>query len=92
MIIARVELHGARTRDDYAFLHNEMARRGFVRCLSANDGQSLHLPTGTYALLTAVDVKQALNSAAAAADATGYSWEAFVADGTSWWSRNLSSC
>ncbi len=43
----RVELHYA-TDDDYESLHDAMAREGFSRQITSNDGVTYHLPTAEY--------------------------------------------
>ncbi len=44
----RVELHNARSYDDYARLHAQMEGRGFTRTIQGDDGVRYQLPSAEY--------------------------------------------
>ena len=43
--MARVELHGYASAQDYGQLHQAMASAGFERKIQGSDGKWYHLPT-----------------------------------------------
>lgn len=47
--VARVELHGERTREAYDHLHNQLKIGGFYALIVDTKGEGAPLPTGTYA-------------------------------------------
>jgi hypothetical protein len=78
--IARAELHSA-SYADYENLHAYMQQQGYSRHIKGDDGKTYQLPTGTYVSVgrhASGDV--ALQSAVAAANATGRSSSVIVAD------------
>ena len=78
--IARVELHSA-SYADYESLHIYMQQKGYARVIKSDDGKTYQLPTGTYVSVGALSsVAAALQSAVAAADATGKTSAVIVAD------------
>ncbi len=78
--IARVELHRA-TGEDYEQLHANMSAKGYSRTIQGGDGNTYHLPTGTYVVRFAnVTHDVALRAAEEAASATGRNYSVIVAD------------
>ncbi|HET6993784.1 MAG TPA: hypothetical protein VFI06_02325 [Chitinophagaceae bacterium] len=64
----RVELHEAKWPEDYDKLHTEMAKEGFGRTVSGDNGKIYRLPTAEYlktGQLVLNDVLQAAKRAAA---------------------------
>lgn len=45
---ARVELRGARTKEDYDHLYNQLKTKGFYALMVNAEGTGINLPTGTY--------------------------------------------
>jgi hypothetical protein len=81
--IARVELHSA-SYADYEALHSYMQQYGYARTIKAGDGKTYQLPTGTYVSAGALaSAAAALQSAVAAANATGKTSSVIVADWSS---------
>jgi len=81
--LARVELHSA-TWDDYDALHASMQQRGYARTIQGDNGNTYHLPTGTYVATNAsATLEVALNAAVEAAKETGKSSSTIVTDWTS---------
>jgi hypothetical protein len=84
---ARVELHGARWPEDYAVLHNALAKHGFTNCVSANDGRNLKLPTGFYYSTDRIDDNSIVAKAVKeCANSTGYNNEVIVINSNGWYS------
>jgi hypothetical protein len=81
MFLIRVELHDAKYTD-YETLHSEMAQRSFSRKVTSSDGTVYHLPTAEYYYNGTGTSDQVLNSAKAAANATGKTSGVIVADAT----------
>lgn len=52
--IARVELEGFPTSQDYDNLHEAMRKQGFLRTVS-DSNKTFHLPTGEYVWSTSLD-------------------------------------
>jgi Endoribonuclease GhoS len=78
--VARVELHSA-TYADYELLHTAMSRRGFLRKITADDGRTYQLPTGTYVVMnTTSSLQNALAAANTAASETRKQSWVFVAE------------
>jgi hypothetical protein len=78
--IARVELHSA-AYVDYESLHLYMQQRGYSRVIKGDDGKTYQLPTGTYTSVGSfASTSSALQSAVAAANATGKASSVIVAD------------
>jgi hypothetical protein len=47
--LARIELHGDRTKEDYIWLQTEVAKAKFYTTIvGGTGGTSFHLPSGTY--------------------------------------------
>jgi Endoribonuclease GhoS len=67
--IVRVELHNA-SYNDYETLHAAMARAGFSRTITSQNGTVYHLPTAQYAISSAGDPMSILKAARHAADTT----------------------
>ena len=81
--ISRVELHSA-SYSDYENLHAYMHQRGYSRLIKGSDGNNYQLPTGTYISAAGhASADFALQSAVAAANATGRSSWVIVAEWTS---------
>jgi photosystem II stability/assembly factor-like uncharacterized protein len=66
----RVELHKA-TWDDYETLHAAMGNHEFSRDITADDGNTYHLPTAEYNISTSQNRSSVLASAKTAASQTG---------------------
>lgn len=81
----RVELHYA-TDDDYESLHDAMAREGFSRQITSNDGVTYHLPTAEYNYEGNRSRSQVLDAAKRAANTTGLKYAVLVteSDGRTW--------
>jgi hypothetical protein len=78
--IARVELHSA-SYADYESLHIYMQQKGYGRIIKGDDGKTYQLPTGTYVSASGLpSTSAALQSAVAAANATGKTSAVIVAD------------
>ena len=74
----RVELHRA-DESDYERLHEEMASEGFVRTITDDKGNTLHLPTAEYNWVGDVeDQHLILRKAREAATRTGRRFEILV--------------
>ncbi len=88
----RVELHNAKTSEDYDKLHLEMEKEGFWRTIQLQ-GETIiyHLPTAEYNYSGDVDSPVVLELAKRAATRTGKSFSVLVtkADGRRYW-YNLS--
>lgn len=85
-IIARVDLHSA-SYADYENLHGYMQQGGYSRVIKGDDGKTYQLPTGTYSGVGSfATTSAALQSAVAAANATGKTSSVIVADwnSTTW--------
>ena len=82
-VIARVELHSA-SYADYENLHIYMQQRGYARVVKGSDHKTYQLPNGTY-VGSSSSPAAALQSAVAAANATGKTSSVIVAD---WKSAN----
>jgi hypothetical protein len=66
----RIELHDAKW-DDYETLHAAMAEKGFSRFVTADDGQTYHLPWAEYSAVGDLTSAQVRDIAQAAAATTG---------------------
>jgi hypothetical protein len=77
--IARVELHAA-SYANYEFLHLQMAQRGFTRTVAGVNHTVYQLPTGTYFIASDIPLREVLNKAVAAANATLKSSAVIVAE------------
>lgn len=77
--LVRIELHGA-TWHDYEGLHVEMARSGFSRDITSDDGQSYQLPTAQYVIRTAAELEAIRGLATTAARTTGRKFGVIVAE------------
>ena len=75
----RVELHAA-TYSDYETLHAAMARRGFSRLITSDDGATYQLPTAEYNRAGDLTAQQVLEAAKAAASETGKSFAVLVTE------------
>jgi photosystem II stability/assembly factor-like uncharacterized protein len=81
----RVELHSA-SYSDYETLHVSMARRGFSRLITSDDGKTYQLPTAEYDRSGPLTGLQVLESAKVAAAETGKSFAVIVTEsgGRTW--------
>lgn len=77
----RVELHNA-SYSDYETLHAAMARRGFSRLITSDDGVTYQLPTAEYERSGNLTAQQVLDAAKAAAAETGKSFAVLVTEAT----------
>jgi hypothetical protein len=80
----RVELHNARSAEDYQMLHDEMAKDGFWRTIRfEGDSTVYQLPTAEYNFSGDVDVDHVRDLAKKAATRTGKTFSILVtkADG-----------
>jgi hypothetical protein len=75
----RVELHSA-SYSDYETLHAAMARRGFSRLITSDDGITYQLPTAEYDRSGNLTTQQVLDAAKSAAAETGKSFGVLVSD------------
>jgi len=75
----RVELHAA-SYSDYETLHAAMARRGFSRHITSDEGITYQLPTAEYDRSRELTAQQVLDTAKAAAAETGKSFEVLVTE------------
>jgi hypothetical protein len=75
----RVELHSA-SYSDYEALHAAMARRGFSRYITADDGKTYQLPTAEYDKSGNFTAQQVLEAAKAGAAETGKSYAVLVTE------------
>ena len=75
----RVELHNA-NYSDYETLHAAMARRGFLRLITSDEGSTYHLPTAEYDRVGDLNAHQVLDAAKAAAAETGKSFGVLVTE------------
>jgi hypothetical protein len=82
----RVELHDAKTADDYEKLHAEMAKEGFSRTIQLTGGPLYQLPTAEYNKSGDTST-QVLELAKRAAARTGKKFSVLVtkADGNREW-------
>jgi hypothetical protein len=90
---ARVELHGATWPEDYEKLHALLDAHGFSNCVTAKDGKSWRLPTGTYWSTNRIDdVDRVAKAVKQCADSTGYKNEILVVKDTGWQAYLSSRC
>lgn len=87
---ARVELHGARTREDYDHLYNQMKVAGFYAMMVTPEGAGMTLPAGTYASRGSyATVKLAHDAVRRAVTATGFGGSVVVVEFSQWQSSDL---
>ena len=79
----RVELHSA-TWQDYDALHRAMANEGFSRTIRSDAGTTHQLPTAEYVISGGLTIEDVRERAKRAADRTGKSSEAIVAETAKW--------
>lgn len=79
----RVELHSA-TWQDYDVLHNAMANEGFSRTIRSDTGATYQLPTAEYVIGGGLTIEDVRERAKRAANRTGKSSEAIVAETVRW--------
>lgn len=77
----RVELHNA-SYSDYETLHAAMARRGFSRLITSDDGVTYQLLTAEYDRSGNLTAQQVLDAAKAAAAETGKGYAVLVTEAT----------
>lgn len=84
--ITRIELHNA-NYSDYETLHGLMAREGFSRTITSDQGIEYHLPTAEYEFVGSATRSTVLEKAKQAASATRKTFAAIVteANGSSWY-------
>jgi hypothetical protein len=75
----RVELHQA-TLAEYELLHRAMEKQGFSRFITADDGQTYHMPWAEYNGSGNLDSTQVRDIARAAANTTGKNNTVFVTE------------
>lgn len=76
----RVELHNAKSYDDYERLHSQMEGRGFTRTIQSDDAVRYHLPTAEYDYVGNVTCEQVRELARAAAAAVDRSYSVLVTE------------
>ncbi|MFN8289527.1 MAG: hypothetical protein U0U70_04680 [Chitinophagaceae bacterium] len=84
----RVELHNAKTSEDYEKLHKEMEKEGFWRTIQLQGETTVyHLPTAEYNYSGEVEAPAVLELAKKAATRTGKAFSVLVtkADGRRYW-------
>jgi len=84
----RVELHDAKTWQDYDNLHKNMAAEGFSRSITQN-GVSYELPTAEYAITSNLTILQITTKAKSAANKTGKSSSVLTSQTVLWHWDNL---
>lgn len=77
--IIRVELHSG-TSLDYSLLHTFMARNGFGRTITSDDGVVYHLPPAEYSVVTTTTPENVIASAKHAAQQTGRKFAVLVTE------------
>jgi hypothetical protein len=71
--LARVELHGARSQEDYLALHSQLQTVRFYNSIATNQNTILRIPTGTYSCYgTYRDIDSACMAVKQAANAAGF--------------------
>jgi hypothetical protein len=80
----RVELHDAKTWQDYENLHNQMALEGFGRTIRGDDGVTYELPSAEYVMTGDFTIKQVLEKAKRAAAKTGKKFAVLVSETLRW--------
>jgi hypothetical protein len=75
----RVELHDAKTWEDYNKLHIAMEKEGFTRTIRT-DNESYQLPTAEYNRDAALTKEEILESAKKAASTTGHKFAVLVTE------------
>lgn len=87
---AKVELHGARTKENYDHLYNQMKVAGFYAMMVNPDGAAITLPVGTYASHGSyATVKLAHDAVRRAVTATGFGGSVIVVEFSEWQSSDL---
>ena len=83
--MTRVELHSARSTDDYTLLHREMEKDGFSRTITSTEPATYHLPPAEYYYSGNVTRAQVLAKAESAAQRTKHSYGVIVCEGPMTW-------
>ena len=88
---ARIELHGAKTSEDYENLHREMENKGFSRDITDSKGVSYRLPTAEYNYVGQRTIEQVLEMAKSAASKVKADFEAIVTEsnGRRWYNLHI---
>lgn len=87
---ARVELHGARTREDYDHLYNQLKVVGFYAMMVDPKGMGTTLPSGTYASHgNYATVELAHDAVRRAVTATGFGGSVLVVEFSQWQGSDL---
>ena len=79
----RVELHSA-TWQDYDVLHDAMAGEGLSRAIRIDAGTTYQLPTAEYVISGSLTIEEVRERTKRAANRTGRSSEAIVAETVRW--------
>ena len=88
LFTTRIELHDAKTSEDYENLHTEMAKEGFTRTIQLQGESTIYqLPTAEYNKSAELTTAQVLELAKKAAAKTGKKFSVLVtkADGRREW-------
>jgi hypothetical protein len=88
MFTTRVELHNARTSEDYEKLHSQMEKEGFWRTIQLQGETTVYqLPNAEYNYSGDVEASAVLELAKKAATRTGKTFSVLVtkADGRRYW-------
>ncbi|SJZ78357.1 hypothetical protein [Sediminibacterium ginsengisoli] len=88
LFTTRVELHNAKTSEDYDTLHKAMEKEGFWRTIQLSGETTVyHLPTAEYNYSGKVETSAVLELAKKAATKTGKTFSVLVtkADGRRYW-------
>ena len=88
LFTTRVELHDAKSSEDYERLHAEMAKDGFSRTIQLQDETTIYqLPTAEYNKSAELTTAQVLELAKTAATRTGKKFSVLItkADGRREW-------
>lgn len=80
--VTRVELHGAQNWQDYVTLHAAMAKEGFQRTITGDNGLVYELPTAEYTIYGNYTVVQVREKAKRAAISTGKSFAVLASQTT----------
>ncbi len=80
--ITRIELHQAKSPDDYNQLHSAMLSEGFSHLINSDNGNIYELPTAEYYKNTSSSIEDVYNSASLAANTTGKSFWVLITEWT----------
>lgn len=74
----RVELHAAKTAEDYELLHKEMEKVGFTRTIKSDDQKTYYLPMAEYNFIGTATTDNVFDLASKAAKNTGKKYSILV--------------